>query len=46
MHEVFADKAALDAHTAAPHTREFIDFINITGSTLSCQPWYRLDLPA
>lgn len=46
VHEVFADKAALDAHVAAAHTREFIDFIHITGSTLSCQPWYRVELPA
>ncbi|GAA0699967.1 putative quinol monooxygenase [Dyella marensis] len=45
VHEVFADKAALDAHAAAPHTRDFIDFIHITGSTLSCQPWYPLERP-
>jgi quinol monooxygenase YgiN len=42
-HEVFADQAAFEAHIKAPYTRAFIDFINVTGSTLAYQAWQRVE---
>lgn len=37
--ENFADQAAFDAHLAAPHTRQFMAFVEQSGATLQYEFW-------